>query len=74
MNEGHNYYSKPRNFAACIKKSDATEEVFIYLCSGKYQSLVNIKQSYQVLASQQVSWCEPLAIPVIQTIMVIETN
>ena len=31
MSEGRNYYSKPRNFAACIKKSGAIEEVIIFV-------------------------------------------
>ena len=63
MSEGQNYYFKPRNFAACIKKSGAIEEVIIFvlwelLVFGPHQAKLSAT-SYQ-----QVNWHELLAIPV----------
>ena len=74
VNEGCNYYFKPRNVCS-KKKSDATlnGEVFIFvfwelLVFGSYHA------KYQLLAIQKVSWYELLAIPVKQTIIMIATN
>ena len=77
VNEGRNYYSKPRN-VCCEKKSDTrlNKEVSIFVLQelsvfGPHHVKLSVT-SYR--CSQQVSWHELWAIPVKQTIMGIATN
>ena len=76
VNEGSNYYSKPRNLC-CKRNADArlNKGVLVFVLQGN-SGLWSISCqviSYYV-ASQKVSWLKLLAVPVKQTIMVIATN